>query len=335
MFARSSTRKRYYVGAALALLLIAVIAAGTALQADAAPLSLPSGITAYWKLDEANGNRVDLVGGLVLSDTNTVTQAGGKHGFAAQFTASNQEYLSIADNAALSTGDINYTWSAWFMPDGLGVTRPILAKWNSAPNGEYLLHVTSNFPQLVIANGTGSDTISWSSAITQTATWYFVVAWHDATNNEICISLNNGTPNCLATTISPTDRSESFRIGGRDSNNAWWDGRVDSVGFWKRVLTSDERARLWNGGAGCDYPFADCEVSSLTATPTTTAAAPTSTPSYLVVQDLDSGNQLWIERRWTWGDLFTALAVVAFAALFALRWVFDLVVRETASTKEG
>ncbi len=322
--------------AALAFLaLLAGMLGSSAWSASAAPLSLTSGITAYWKLDEANGNRTDLAAGLVLTDTNTVTQAGGKLGYAAQFTASNLETLSIADNATLSTGDINYTWSAWAWTDSLGtVARPILAKWASSPNGEYLLILNAdNTVQFFIANGSANNNVTASQTITATETWHLFIAWHDAGANEICLQIDDSTPDCAATTITPTDRGESFKLSGRDSNNQWWDGRIDSVGFWKRVLTSGERARLWNGGLGCDYPFHVCEAAG-TATATsgpggpTETPAPTTTPAYLSVASLDSGDQLWIERRWTWGELFTGLAVVALAAILALRWVYDVVIRE-------
>lgn len=317
--------------AAFLLVLLAGVLGSSAWSASAAPLSLTSGITAYWKLEEANGSRTDLAAGLVLTDTNTVTQAAGKLGYAAQFTASNLETLSIADNATLSTGDINYTWSAWAWTDSLGsVARPILAKWNSSPNGEYLLILNAdNTVQFFIANGAANNNVTASQTITATETWHLFIAWHDAGANELCLQIDNSTPDCAATTISPTDRGEAFKLSGRDSNSQWWDGRIDAVGFWKRVLTSDERARLWNGGAGCDYPFADCEAVTLTATPTHTPGGPTATPAYLTVASLDSGDQLWIERRWTWGELFTGLAVVALAAILALRWVYDLVIRET------
>ena len=68
--------------------------------------TLPTNLIAYWKLDEASGTRNDSKGANHLTDNNTVTQAVGKVGNAAQFTLANSEYLSIADNADLSAGDI-------------------------------------------------------------------------------------------------------------------------------------------------------------------------------------------------------------------------------------
>ena len=49
-------------------------------------------------------------------------------------------------------------------------------------------------------------------------------------------------------------------------------GRIDEVGFWKRVLTSSERSLLYNGGVGLTYPFSGAPTP--TRTPTVVAQPP-------------------------------------------------------------
>ena len=49
-------------------------------------------------------------------------------------------------------------------------------------------------------------------------------------------------------------------------------GRIDEVGFWKRVLTSAERSLLYNGGVGLTYPFSGAPTP--TRTPTVVAQPP-------------------------------------------------------------
>lgn len=84
-------------------------------------MTLLDGLVSYWKLEEANGARVDSVvaSGNDLTDNNTVTQAVGVLGNAAQFTAANSESLSHADNASLGTGDIDFTVASWVYFDSL------------------------------------------------------------------------------------------------------------------------------------------------------------------------------------------------------------------------
>jgi hypothetical protein len=88
-----------------------------------------------------------------------------------------------------------------------------------------------------------------------TGTWYNVIAWHDAVNNQLGISVNN-----VATTVAHSGGvragNAEVRIGsGETGGNEEWDGLIDEVGVWKRVLTAAERTQLYNGGAGITYPF--------------------------------------------------------------------------------
>ena len=70
---------------------------------------------------------------------------------------------------------------------------------------------------------------------------------------NICI--NSGTVDSVATLgVAPGDVTAPVQLGD-DSNGDYWDGRIGPVAFWKRVLSSDERALLWNQGNGLAYPF--------------------------------------------------------------------------------
>jgi len=51
--------------------------------------------------------------------------------------------------------------------------------------------------------------------------------------------------------------ASDFAIGARrDTAPLYFDGRIDEVGLWKRVLTTAERTALYNSGAGVADPFA-------------------------------------------------------------------------------
>lgn len=223
--------------------------------------SLLTSLVAYWKLEEASGTRVDATGrGNDLTDNNTVTQATGIVGNAAQFTAANSEYLSHADNADLSTGNVDFTVAAWVYLDSkpasvMGfVTK---GSGGSTTNAEYSLQYlnTSDRFRLVVFDG-GSNAgaaVANNLGSPSTSTWYFVVAWHDSVADTVNIQVNNGTVNSSAYTFGSWDSTEPLWIGR--SSSGYQNGRIDAVGFWKRVLTAGERTSLYNGGAGLQYPF--------------------------------------------------------------------------------
>src|SRR5262245_39117478 len=119
-------------------------------------MALTDGLISYWRLDEASGSRADSHGGNALTENGGVGSAAGKISGAADFDGSN-DYLSRADNADLSTGDIDFTVQAWVNPGSKTALRPIVGKLNGAGTvAEYLLLYSSSsdrFELRITGNG--------------------------------------------------------------------------------------------------------------------------------------------------------------------------------------
>lgn len=217
-------------------------------------------LQAYWKLGEASGTRVDSHGSNDLTDNNTVTQAAGIQGNAAQFTAANSESLSIADNAALSMGDIDFTVCAWAYLDNTGIVRDILAKHQSAGDQRaYRLNIQASNKAFFYVDPLGTS-IGEASVTANTfgawgaLAWHLVIAWHDATANTIYIQVDNTGVDSTGFSAGVFDNTVAFQLGN-SGNDEFFNGRIDEAAVWKRVLTSDERSYLWNGGLGRTYPL--------------------------------------------------------------------------------
>ncbi|MBI2314953.1 hypothetical protein HYU93_02745 [Candidatus Daviesbacteria bacterium] len=224
--------------------------------------SLGTNLNAFWKLDEASGTRSDPVGSNNLTDNNTVTQTTGKIGNAGQFTAANSEYLSVADNANLRTGDIDFTISGWFYKDSSPTTiLRAVGKYNTTGNlREYMIDWSGSsvnrFRFIVSSDGITPVSVTANSlGAPSNSTWYFIVAWHDAAANTINIQVNNGTVDSAAHTTGIFTGAAPFTVGATGVPGEYWDGRIDAVGLWKRVLSSSERTVLYNSGNGVEYPF--------------------------------------------------------------------------------
>lgn len=222
-------------------------------------------LIAYWKLGEASGTRVDSHGSNNITDNNTVTQAAGIQGNAAQFTAANSEYLSLADNAAMSTANIDWAFAGWVYFDTVvgGIAEDLVAKYNSsvAAEREYLLFLNSSSPNRLSwsvrdgAGGTETNVTASTFGTVPTAQWLFVVVDHNAATDIISIAVNNGTADTASHTVGGADTIAPFAIGVRSGGSSYMNGRIDETAFWKRILTSDERSYLWNGGLGRTYPL--------------------------------------------------------------------------------
>src|SRR3989344_3495434 len=227
----------------------------------ASPDSLGTSLNAFWKLDEASGTRSDSVGSNNLTDNNTVTQGTGKVGNAAQFTAANSESLSITDNTALSTGDIDFTIAAWVYLDSVSSTRGIVDKRSADAAGsiDYSLRYNQLIDRFAFyVNGVDdtSKAVADNFGSPSISTWYFIVAWYTATDNTLHIQVNNGAENSAASTVTPPDTNGLFQIGKAAlASSNFMDGRIDAVGFWKKTLSSSERTALYNSGSGGEYPF--------------------------------------------------------------------------------
>ena len=221
-------------------------------------MAILDNLMAHWKLNEASGARADAhTGGLNLTDVNTVTQAAGKIGNAAQFTSGQSERLTHADHADLTMGDIDYLLAAWVYLDSKAAQLQFMAKMASS-NFEfrfgYDVAADRFFFEILTLAGTGQVELADNLGAVSINTWYFVLGWLDAVANTVNIQVNDGTVDSAAQSQTPGAGTAEFEMGAERSAQ-FMNGRMDSVSIWKRVLTSQERTDLYNGGAGLDYPF--------------------------------------------------------------------------------
>ena len=215
-------------------------------------MSLLTNLISYWKLDEASGNAIDAHGTNTLTDNNTVGTAAGKVLTARDFEKNNSESFSIASNPSLQTGDIDFTISCWIKPETVELQFYVNKSGIAAADREYAVY---NFNGILffIYDPSGAIVQVASGVTPVPGTWYHIVAWHDSVANQIAISVNNATPVTLSHSTGVRTNNFQFELGARQNHGFFYDGLLDEVGFWKRVLTADERTQLYNGGNGLSY----------------------------------------------------------------------------------
>jgi hypothetical protein len=226
--------------------------------------SLWTGLVSYWPLNEANAtdDAVDVHGTNTLTQHASPATATGKLTGARDFeSAGGNQYFSSADNAGLSTGDIDFTFACWVNVESLPSFPVIAGKgWGSpgSSDREWVLYLDSgngNKPTFAVASAGGSETgVVWGSALS-VGSWYYIVCWHDSVNNTINIQVNGGTPVSLSYSSGVGGGALDFTLGASPSQTLYWDGLICEVGFWKRVLTSGERTQLYNANFGWRYEY--------------------------------------------------------------------------------
>lgn len=220
-------------------------------------MSLLTDLVSYWKMDESSGDAIDVHGGNTLVDTGSVASGAGVINTSREFSGAGTDYFSKASNASLQTGDIDFTWAFWAYRDTDTIKRVFV---KGTTNSEYNCLFDGGASRYLFAVWTGAGQTGIASVelttLLGTAAWHFIVCWHDSVANTINIQGNNGTVYSTAHTGGVHVDTQDFFCGILDSGGSHpWDGRLDEIGFWKRVLTADERTQLYNGGAGFGYPF--------------------------------------------------------------------------------
>jgi hypothetical protein len=211
-------------------------------------------LVSFWKLEEASGTRFDSQGSNDLTDNNTVTQAGGKIGNAAHFDDDNSESLS-SNSSDFDTVSSSFTLSGWFNFDNIDEDQYLYSRYLGADTGN----------SWFVRYNNGNDKLEFlwmfltyarlAAAQVSAGIWYLVTVWYDADAEEIGIQLNDFTPATADVTgQSPDNLATSLVLGNlTPPGTSGLDGKIDQIGFWRRVLTSAEIDTLYNGGTGLTY----------------------------------------------------------------------------------
>lgn len=228
-------------------------------------MALTDSLISFWELEETSGTRYDSHGSNDLADNNTVTSNTGKVGTAAEFVRVNAEYLSGAAGLNFSA-DPGFTFSMWVYYDTLPSSSNMspIGKWASGDGGYgiNLRHDGTNYKANVTVydsttptENLSGDVGTWSPSVT---TWYHVV-WtftESSYTSEVFIDASSiGTYTHTGYSGTLNDSAGDFHIGNYYlSETAYgWNGRIDQVGVWNRVLTGSEITELYNSGSGLSY----------------------------------------------------------------------------------
>ena len=215
---------------------------GDALRADA---------VAYWTMNEASGVRNDSVGINDLDPQNIPASVAGKVSNAARFVSVDSQSLTVSPS--FDTLATDFTWALWVKLRNKVTTQDFVARVNTdSGDDEYVIQYADEYDRILLsttqisvrANNYGSPAVD---------TWLFVVcSFEEGTPiDTLKISINNGVANTQTTTGNQAAGDSVLSIG---AGEGWgWhysDSDVDEVAFWKRLLTTDELAYLYNSGAG-------------------------------------------------------------------------------------
>lgn len=242
------------------------------------------GCVSSWRLDEATGLvRKDSIGRERFNDltpTNAPTQVGGKIGNAAQFVTASAMSLIIPDavQSGLNPHLGDFSLSLWIYPDalpagsGYAIDKGCYANASPEQIGYAigLLGSGSAHPGCVVVlfGAPPSTSIGGyfvSSTVPPIGAWTHLL-WAIDRDGQMALYVNgvyNGTildGSLVTASLDNTGDATSaapFLIGAGSAtfsptvaNSAYFNGRVDAVGYFNFTLGAAHAAALYNGGLG-------------------------------------------------------------------------------------
>ncbi|MBM4034743.1 MAG: PEP-CTERM sorting domain-containing protein, partial [Planctomycetes bacterium] len=256
--------------------------AGTTVIGGVTPLNFP-GLISYWPFDEGAGaTTANLVGGGPLGALNNTTWVAGKYGSALSFNGSSS---SVGTGVPLLNNMAQFTMAGWVRANAVG--------------GRIGLYGQNDLIEAGIDNqmAVWTNTVGFIGApYPEGAPW---ANWHHV--------VYTGGPGGLQIYIDGVLRGSgggaqgastsgfNFNIGGNGiwdgPGTNWFNGLIDDVAVWNRVLTAAEIQTLYGGlttvlvgsnlntaGTTNIGPYADLNVAKINVTGGTTSGWPNQPP---------------------------------------------------------
>jgi len=215
-------------------------------------------IKAYYKLDESSGTLADSTGTYNGTNSGATYSATGKINTAMDFEKSESDYIQATGFTAFAyTND--FSFSCWIKQESQVGTNTILSFGKNTSAFEAELYVDAGTVKMRTLTNAVGNVVEISGGATSTSTWYHIVGTYNGSTKEMKIYVNgsyviNGTGTSTgATGANGLLIGEGYYQATLASTT--FDGVIDEVGIWSKVLTSDEVTTLYNSGNGLSYPF--------------------------------------------------------------------------------
>jgi hypothetical protein len=227
-------------------------------------MAIITNIVSYYKLEEASGSAADAAG----SNTGTVTgspySATGKIGSAYNFNGTT-EYVQCGTGIATALNSSDFSVSLWINPDAL-ISNPNYTSfiWNGSTEGFRIYYYNGDLIFGTLNAGGGWQSSTYTTTLSA-STWYHVVATC-VNGGAMKLYVNGSDVGSAATSDGMNAIAGNFNIAtNATAAGQWFDGTIDEIGVWDKVLTSTEVTDLYNSGSGFQYPFAEFVVPTTQA----------------------------------------------------------------------
>lgn len=225
-------------------------------------MAITDNLKAYWKMDEASGNIVDIHNSHTGTPTGTPTYGQtGKLGNAILLTKATPDYFTVPDHADL-TLSASMTIAVWVKPATTG--GYILDKGVWGQDGYILVANVGGSDLDFYTKQSGAYQRSNSTTAIASGSWSYLMVIVSAGTAKLYINNTEVSYDNHNTHTAPADGATSLLIGKYQGNSTSnFDGVFDDLALWNRALSDAERNALWNSGSGLAYPFTAAPISRI------------------------------------------------------------------------
>ncbi len=246
-------------------------------------MSLLTSLVSYWKFDESSGNAADSYGVNTLTNNNTATYTTGIINNGTDLEASSSQYFSIADASQAGLDfTTDFSFSFWAKPETIAGGSYIIAKCTGLST-QCIYRVILTSSSLTLAIGTSPSTAdgqAFTGLTVPTGVFQHYVLTYDLSAGEATLYVNRELHSTLSGfPTSLINSTSAFTIGSNADPSAFFDGIIDEVGAWARILTPSEARALYGVGAGWSFDYFGSTDFIVNQTKPTTTIANTSRPS--------------------------------------------------------
>jgi len=216
-------------------------------------INFNNSLVGFWKMDDVSGIITDY-SGFSNNGTNNGAdyQAGGKFGSAMSFDGVG-DYVDLGNINNFERTDL-FSYSFWMKTDSIVDYITVISK---TPYGSWQgmeLFVVNNKLRFYLLGGVGGGQIDvGSTAGVNNDVWNHIVITYNGTSkaDDVMIYVNGveGSYKYGDTLVGSIDNPNNFQISGRAGSNNCFDGLLDEVLVFNRVLSSNEISNLYDASS--------------------------------------------------------------------------------------
>jgi len=208
-----------------------------------------AGLVGYWKFDENSGTAVQDFSTSAANGTWAGTGTHwttGKIRSAGDFNGTD-DLVSMGDVLDI-IGTSGMTISAWVKVDTFKDWGMIADKLVTGGNYRFFTNADRSVEFGIRNTANGYESVKTAAAVLNAGQWYHLVAtFNDVNTGKIYI---NGNPNPSATksnfTLVRGNTTEALKFGRTNNNSVNFDGALDEIRIYNRVLSAVEITQLYN-----------------------------------------------------------------------------------------